>query len=294
MVSKIEWTGETLEATGGCEECSPGCRGCYARLLIWRLAHNPVCGDKYKGLVKKVNGKLRWTGKIKLFPEHFEAVLKRKKPTTYFIDSRSDLFHPSVPFDFIDKGMYVIGKCPQHTFQILTKRPELTAEFTRTIRYNDILPNVWLGVTIEHPDYKSRADILRQIPAAVRFLSIEPCLADMGELNLEGIDWVILGGESGPGARPMHPDWARGVRDQCQAAGVLFFFKQWGEWEPAQVHAGHICKGRVSLSFDGVPYSKYVCASTVVDNNCHGMAHVGKKKAGRLLDGKEHRQYPNK
>ena len=206
MVSKIPWTEQTLEVTGGCTECSTGCRECYARGLIWRLAHNPVCGDKYKGLVKKVNGKLQWTGKVVLFPEHLDQPVRRKIPTTYFIDSRSDLFHKSVPFEFVDKVMAVIALCPQHIFQVLTKRPKGMAEYFSNRKPNagqwNVLvenvylcklklrghgvvfppPNLHLGVTAENQEMADkRIPILLRIPAVKRFVSIEPML---GEVSL--------------------------------------------------------------------------------------------------------------
>ncbi len=322
-MSKIEWTEATLEATGGCTECSPGCEHCFARLFIWRLAHNPVCGDKYKGLVEKVNGKLRWTGKIVFFPEHLEAALKRKKPTMYFVDSRADLFHPSVPFEFIAQVYAVAALCQQHTLQILTKRIRRVQFFEEWIKskwpqtfgkcdvnwpmdsnvvlqFSELdpeivcsdedapewpLPNLWLGATVCNPDEKHKIDTLRQIPAAVRFISIEPCLADMGELDLTGIHWVIVGGESGPGARPMHPDGARSVRDQCKAAGVPFFFKQWGKHLPESQYQ----------SMDEDTW-RYIDGDGIQPSLC-GLGDlktwkVGKKKAGHLLDGKEYREKP--
>ncbi len=312
--SAIEWTQWTLEVSAGCTECSPGCRNCYARRIIWRLAHNPTCGDKYQGLVEKINGKLCWTGKIKLFPEHLEPVLRRKKPTTYFVDSRSDLFHEKVPFEFIDKVIEVTEVTPWHTYQLLTKRPEVMLEYFKW-RWNNAdqhnldctkakqwlaehkllgnsmkLPNLWLGVTIEHPDYKDRADILRKIPAAKRFISFEPLLKDMGKLNLEGIDQVIVGGESGPGARPMHPDWVRSIRDQCQAGwapfaeseGVPFFFKQWGEW---LISTDPIVQNMNTLNF-------WPHRVTLIGDVVRGDTYfrVTKKKAGWLLDDEVHRE----
>jgi len=254
MPTKIEWTDEVLEVTGGCTKCSVGCEHCWAIKEVWRMAHNPRLGDKWKGLVEKKNGVLNWTGGIKLFEDAREIPLKRKKPTTYFIVSKADLFHPKVPFEFIDKVISIIALCPQHTFQVLTKRPEIMCRYfgkdyqrTRSDNINKLmqiikrspyyfiqdcckgsmtLPNLWLGVTVEHPDYKNRADILRQIPAAKRFISFEPLLADMGEVNLEGIDWVIIGCESGPHRRPCKLEWVRNLVRQGQAAGAAVFVKQ--------------------------------------------------------------------
>ncbi len=286
--SKIDWTQWTLEVTGGCTECSPGCRNCFARRIIWRLAHNPTCGDKYQGLVEKINGKLCWTGRIKLFPEHLEPVLRRKIPTRYFVDSRSDLFHTSVPFSFVDEVFNIIEQCPEHTFQILTKRPEDLMAWSKAKcakRYLEICKNVHLGVSVCTPDEKHKIDTLRKIPAAKRFISFEPLIEDVGKLNLEGIDQVIVGGESGPGARPCHPDWVRSIRDQCKAPRVPFFFKGWGKYFPDEQLAVErkIRPGSIMLPW------------LVPDNQIEEIGgqeyyRVGKKKAGHLLDGEEYRE----
>ncbi len=280
-MSKIEWTDETWNITGGCEPCSLGCEHCAAARSAQLCVNRG--NKKYEGLVK--NGK--WTGEIRLFPDVLEDPLRWRQPRMIFTEFMGDLFHKSVPFEFIDKVMAVAMLCyTKHTFQILTKRPERMKEYFEELRagkrligdslrkikregfHNRLIvsgqlrikddylppyrtpPNLWLGVTIEHPDYKSRADILRQIPAAVRFLSIEPCLADMGELNLEGIDWVILGGESGPGARYCPVDNIRDVVGQCKEADVPVFVKQihlWGvNWNKTLLEteeAAKLCTG---------------------------------------------------
>lgn len=322
MKSKIEWTGRTLEVTGGCSECSPGCRGCFARGLIWRFAHKKGSQhDKYRGLVEKVNGKLRWTGKIVLFREHLEQPLKRKKPTTYFVDSRSDLFHPGVNIGWLTHIFDTIEQCPQHTFQILTKRPEQALKMMwgrhednngwRYFAETSFHPNIWFGVTVcNQEEADKKIPILLQIPAAVRFVSIEPML---GAIDIrpylppivtvgknhrlidrpkekiiadQEIHQVIVGGESGPGARPMHPDWARGIRDQCVAAGVPFFFKQWGEW---------IAPGLSGPLMGGIPSPSCKLKSYTFPGDghfCKKVYRVGKKKAGCLLDGKSWSEYP--
>ena len=206
-MSKIQWTERTLEVTGGCTECSDGCTHCFARGYIWRLAHKKgPQHDKYRGLVEKVNGELRWTGKIVLFPEHLDAVLKHKKPTMYFVDSRADLFHKDVPFEFAKKVFYTIATCPQHTFQVLTKRAERLAEFVpylRKMMTNNIklpIPNLWLGVTVcNQKEADEKIPILLQTPAAVRFVSGEPLLEAIDfQPYCDDIDWFILGCESGP------------------------------------------------------------------------------------------------
>lgn len=213
--TKIEWTEETWNPVIGCNEISEGCRHCYAKVMARRLQAMGV--SAYKDGFK-----------VKPLPERLIQPLKNSKPTKYFVNSMSDLFHKDVPFDFIDKVFNVIKKTPQHTYQILTKREKRLAEY---FSQRECLKNVWLGVTVE--DKKSgvpRMDYLRNINASIRFISAEPLLEDLGKLDLTGIHWVIVGGESGNQARPMNPDWARNIRVQCEQNNVAFFFKQWGTW----------------------------------------------------------------
>lgn len=213
--SKIEWTEETWNPVIGCNEVSEGCRHCYAKVMARRLQAMGVLAYK-DGF------------KVKMLPERLVQPLKNRKPTKYFVNSMSDLFHKEVTFDFIDKVFDVIAKTPWHTYQILTKREKRLAEYFSTRKCP---PNVWLGVTVE--DRKSgvpRIDYLRKIDATIRFISAEPLLEDLGDLNLTDIHWVIVGGESGNQARPMNPDWPRKIRAQCEKADVAFFFKQWGTW----------------------------------------------------------------
>lgn len=213
--SKIEWTEQTWNPVTGCTKVSPGCKHCYAETMAVRLVAMGAGGYQ--------NGFA-----LTLQPARLEQPLARKKPTVWFVNSMSDLFHESVPEDYIDRVFAVIRATPQHTYQILTKRAErLPAYFAgRTVP-----DNVWLGVSVEDQQYGvPRIDQLRRVDAKIRFLSVEPLLEDLGEFNLAGIHWVIVGGESGKSARPMDPDWVRNVRAQCQATGVAFFFKQWGGW----------------------------------------------------------------
>lgn len=264
-MSAIEWTQKTWNPLAGCKEESAGCENCYARSMAWRLMHmpNPDVAKKYAGTVQKTaGGKLQWTGKINFDLEAITIPERTKAPTTFFVNSMSDLFHPSVPFYFIGLVFTQMKDCEQHTFQILTKHPDRMLEFFESgIWINSKgytpLPNVWLGVSVEDQHVADkRIPALLQTPAAVRFLSCEPLI---GALNLEGyipypdstaplgiteedieiwpIDWVIAGGESGHNARPVHPDWIRSLRDQCKDAGVPFFFKQWGEWLPLEESA---------------------------------------------------------
>jgi protein gp37 len=167
---------------------------------------------------------------LNILPERLAEPLTRRKPTTYFVNSMSDLFHNDIPFEFLDRVFDVIQRTPQHTYQILTKR---AARMRRYFAPGDrmIPSNVWLGVSVENRKYGlPRIDELREIDAAIRFLSVEPLLEDLGEIDLVGIHWVIVGGESGPKARPMKPEWVAGIKEQCEDAGVAFFFKQWGGW----------------------------------------------------------------
>lgn len=166
--------------------------------------------------------------KLTVHPNRLAAPLKRKKPTIYFVNSMSDLFHKQVPSAFIDQVFNVIDACPQHNFQILTKRPNRMAQY---FQKRSVPQNCWLGTSVEDRKYGvPRIDLLRKVPAKIRFLSIEPLLEDIGSINLRDIHWVIVGGESGPKARPMKPEWVENIRLQCDAQGASFFFKQWGGW----------------------------------------------------------------
>ncbi|TFH84752.1 phage Gp37/Gp68 family protein [Billgrantia azerbaijanica] len=214
-MSDIEWTEQTWNPVTGCTKVSPGCKHCYAEVMAKRLQAMGVRGYE--------NGFA-----LSLLPERLEQPLKRKRPTTYFVNSMSDLFHEDVPDQYIEQVLEVMGAAPQHTFQVLTKRATRLPEFFEN---REVPKNLWLGVSVEDRKYGvPRIDRLRQVGAYVRFLSVEPLLEDVGDLDLAGIHWVIVGGESGKGARPMRPEWADRVRRQCEEQGVAFFFKQWGGW----------------------------------------------------------------
>ncbi len=210
--SKIEWTESTWNPITGCTKASSGCAHCYAEVMARRLKgmHKP----KYQ------NGFA-----LTLHPEDLDEPRSWKKGRNIFVCSMSDLFHENVPFDFIDRVMKTIRETPQHRYQLLTKRGERMAEYFAT---REVSENVWLGVTVECQATRSRIDALRNVPATVRFLSCEPLVEDLGELNLSGIDWVIVGGESGPKARPMKEEWVLNIKRQVEAEGAAFFFKQWG------------------------------------------------------------------
>lgn len=340
--TKIQWTEETWNPIAGCSVVSPGCTNCYAmRRTAPRLSKNPAT-PHYHGTVQPLKGGYVWTGKIGIAGDTaFLKPLRTKKPTMFFVNSMSDLFHENVPDEVIDRVFAIMALCPQHTFQVLTKRAArmreyLSDEATRLrvlqegvdrelaaagIRWNGDwndrhsqaiagatrwpLPNVWLGVSVEDQARSDeRIPDLLATPSAVRFISAEPllgpvdltdltiaddnpgdqhmsalyCEEQFEEVELEpwqnnALDWVIVGGESGKGSRPMHPDWARSIRDQCAAAGVPFFFKQWGAYLPAG-----------QMMADGRPWAP------LSGNSLHAAISL----AGRFLDGVEHNAMPER
>lgn len=345
MTTGIEWVrnpdgtkGRTWNPILGCTHVSEGCDNCYAaRLASGRLKHRA----EYEGLAE--GGK--FTGKVRLLPERLDAPLRVREPTTWFVNSMSDLWHDEVPADFIAEVfgvMAVAGRYRHHVFQVLTKRPGRMASVLGTDAFRDKvasaayrwakdrtaagaladdiypesrfiggqpthwpLPNVWLGVSVESQKWADvRIPKLLETPAAVRFLSCEPLL---GPVNLAGllqgdarvgIDWVIVGGESGPGARPMHPDWARSLRDQCVAAGVPFFFKQWGEWAPHHdgipffKETAHRFNLKMRTLFvDGTEYNEREPDGWLRPDKAQ-LWRIGKKRAGRELDGRTWDEMP--
>ncbi len=219
--SSIEWTEATWNPTTGCDRTSPGCDNCYALTLSKRL--------KAMGVAKyQADGDPRTSGPgfgLTVHPGALDQPRRWRQPRTIFVNSMSDLFHAAVPTEFIQQVFAVIADTPQHKYQVLTKRSKRLLEVSDELVWP---PNLWMGVSVESARYRFRIDHLRQVPAAVRFLSCEPLLASVGDLDLTGIDWVIAGGESGPGARPMQLPWVSELRDQCVSSGVSFFFKQWG------------------------------------------------------------------
>lgn len=212
-VSNIEWTEGTWNPVTGCTKISPGCKFCYAERFSERFRGVP--GHPFEQGFD-----------LKLHLERLEQPLQWKRPRVIFVNSMSDLFHEEIPTEYVDQIFQVMRQASHHTFQVLTKRPERLREFCETHTGN-VPTNVWIGVSVENQKYTWRIDYLRKVGAHVRFLSCEPLLGPL-ELNLRGIHWVIVGGESGPGARPMNPRWVRAIRKQCTRAGIPFFFKQWG------------------------------------------------------------------
>jgi len=225
--SGIEWTEATWNPVTGCTKVSPGCRHCYAERMAARL--------KAMGQANYTNG-----FELTLQRHMLDLPLRWKKPQTVFVNSMSDLFHPGVPLAYVREVFAVMTRAHRHRFQVLTKRGDRLEELSPKLHW---APNVWMGVSVETALYKSRIDQLRSTAARVKFLSIEPLLGPLPGLDLRGIDWVIVGGESGPGARPMNPEWATDLRDQCQRAGVPFFFKQWGGKNKKR--SGRILEGRI-------------------------------------------------
>lgn len=222
--SDIEWTELTWNPVAGCSVLSEGCTNCYAMRMSARL--EAMGNPKYKGLTRKTGGRHKWNGKIRLDEGSLDAPKKVKKPALIFVNSMSDLFQEKVPLSFIrDVFKTIADTNDRHTYQILTKRSDRLAELSSKL---DWPSNLWMGVSVETRDYKYRINDLRKTGAKVKFLSLEPLLGSLGKTNLRKIDWVIAGGESGPGARPIEQQWVRDIRDQCVSKRVAFHFKQWG------------------------------------------------------------------
>lgn len=239
--SKIEWTEKVWNPSIGCDKISAGCKFCYAESFARRL--------KAMGTVDYKDG-----FKFKILPHRIEEPLKIKKPTKFFVNSMSDLFHEEMPYEFLDMIFAVIRKTPHHIYQILTKRDRVMLDYFAN---REVPENVWLGVSVESTTFKKRISTLRKIDANFRFISFEPLIGDLGEVNLSGIHWAIVGGESGRQARPIKKEWVEGIFQQCKEQNVAFFFKQWGTW-----------------------------GADAIKRN--------KKRNGRLFEGKEWDEYPNK
>ena len=220
--TSIEWTEVTWNPVRGCSRVSTGCEHCYAERMAHRFSGE---GKPFEGLTRGTSGGPRWTGSVMLVHHLLEEPLGWREPRVVFVNSMSDLFHESVPDEYIQRVFDVMRRAPQHTFQVLTKRADRLATLSSKLQWP---PNVWMGVSIESDEYSWRADRLRNTGAAVRFLSLEPLLDSLPSLDLSGMGWVIVGGESGPGAREMHPTWVRSLRARCRRGRIPFFFKQWG------------------------------------------------------------------
>jgi protein gp37 len=232
LKSAIEWTESTWNPVTGCTKVSPGCKFCYAERMAERL--------QAMGQPNYRNG-----FRLTLQPQMLELPLTWKRPQTIFVNSMSDLFHKDIPLDYVHRVFEVMRQANWHRFQVLTKRADRLSAFDPSL---DWPANVWMGVSVESSDQVDRIDHLQRTHAKVKFLSLEPLLGPLPRLNLKGIDWVIVGGESGPKARPIQVSWILDIRDQCQEAEVAFFFKQWGGRNKKQ--AGRLLEGR---TWDGMP-----------------------------------------
>lgn len=211
-ISSIEWTEMTWNPTTGCDKVSSGCKFCYAEIMTRRL--------KAMGQEKYADG-----FKLKIHPDTLNIPYTWKSPKIVFVNSMSDLFHKDVPLDFIKQVFKVMNENPQHVFQVLTKRAERLLEVHQNLKWTH---NIWMGVTVEDKSVIDRIDTLRKTNSKVKFLSLEPLLSELNNLNLKNIDWVIVGGESGTNPRPMKPEWVLNIQQQCEKSGIAFFFKQWG------------------------------------------------------------------
>lgn len=234
--SKIEWTETTWNPVTGCTKISAGCANCYAERMALRL--------KAMGQARYANG-----FRVTCHDDVVERPLTWKKPQIIFVNSMGDLFHEDVPFEFIQRVFDTMAKCPQHIFQILTKRSVRLAQTARHLPWPE---NIWMGVSVENAESIERISALQRVPAVVRFLSCEPLLGELGALPLEGIHWVIVGGESGYGARTMKIEWVNSILAQCQTHHVKFFFKQWGGVRKKR--AGRLLHGK---TYDNLPESIY-------------------------------------
>ena len=221
--TSIEWTDSTWNPVAGCTVISPGCTNCYAMRMAARL--DAMGMKKYRGLTRKSGKRAVWTGKIRLDREALSIPAGWKKPRRIFVNSMSDLFHDAVPAEFVAAVWGAMQATPQHTYQILTKRPDRMSDITASL---PLLPNVWLGTSVENADYLGRIDDLRKVDAAVRFVSFEPLLGSVAQADLTGIQWAIVGGESGPRSRLMDEQWVAEIETVCRKARTAFFFKQWG------------------------------------------------------------------
>ena len=239
MAHKIEWTEQTWNPSAGCTKISAGCKNCYAESMAIRLQAMGVEGYE--------NG-----FKFNIVKSRLFEPLKRKKPTVFFVNSMSDIFHEKMPQVYLDEIFKVIKQTPQHTYQILTKRADRMFQY---LSKREIPKNIWLGVTVENKkEGLPRIDKLRHLNASVLFLSVEPLLEDLGKINLDNIDWVIVGGESGNKARPMDKSWVINIKKQCEEKDIAFFFKQWGTWGSDKVKRNKKLNGK---EIDGQIWQQY-------------------------------------
>lgn len=252
--TQIEWTDATWNPVAGCSLESQGCKNCYAMKMAHRLEAMGV--EKYAGLTQKRGRNVTWNGVIREDRAALDIPTSWKRPRKIFVNSMSDLFHPDVSDSFISEVWEVMRKTPHHNYQILTKRPN-----RMRVLLNDmnaaVLPNVWLGTSVENQETASRIDELRQTRAAIRFISFEPLIGSVGDIDLSEIHWAIVGGESGPGARPIKEIWIDEIYAQCERFGTAFFFKQWGAWGKDNQKRSKKANGREyrGRTWDEMPFS---------------------------------------
>jgi protein gp37 len=244
--TSIEWTDATWNPVAGCTVLTAGCTNCYAMRMAARL--DAMGMAKYRGLTRKSGRRSVWTGKVRVDEASLNVPRTWSKPRKVFVNSMSDLFHEDVPVDFIAKVWAVMKDTPRHTYQILTKRPERMAEVLSGSPF-EVLPNVWLGTSVEDGRVLERLDAIRRVPAAIRFVSLEPLIGSVAAGDLQGIHWAIVGGESGPRAREMKPEWVHEIEAMCSKSGTAFFFKQWGGKNKKA--AGRMLNGR---TYDDMPF----------------------------------------
>ena len=240
--TQIEWTDATWNPVDGCSIISAGCTNCYAMQMAKRLQAMKVA--KYQGLTRRSGKRTIWNGVVREDRAALDIPLRWRKPKKIFVNSMSDLFHERVSDTFILEVWKVMRATPHHHYQILTKRPERMGQLVRH-KIADVMPNVWLGTSIENAEVAGRANALRNIPAAIRFISFEPLIGSVGAIDLRGIHWAIVGGESGNAARPIREEWIDEIYDQCSSYDTAFFFKQWGTWGKDNKRRSKKANGRV-------------------------------------------------
>lgn len=253
--TQIEWTDATWNPVAGCSIVSAGCTNCYAMEMARRLEAMHI--DKYRGLTRKSGKRTIWSGNVREDHDALDIPQRWRKPRKIFVNSMSDLFHDGVSEQFILDVWQVMRDTPHHNYQILTKRPERMAHIlTEVVR--DVLPNVWLGTSVEDRAAAGRIELLRLVPAAIRFISFEPLIGPVGTVDLEGVDWAIVGGESGRSARPIRESWIDEIHYQCARYGTAFFFKQWGTWGKDNKRRSKKANGREyrGRTWDEMPQSQ--------------------------------------
>ena len=250
--TQIEWTDATWNPVAGCSVISAGCTNCYAMEMARRLEAMGI--EKYAGLTRKSGKRTVWKGIVREDWSALDIPVRWKRPKKIFVNSMSDLFHEGVSDRFIKEVWAVMKRTSHHHYQILTKRPERMAAFVRK-HVKEIVPNVWLGTSIENADHVARAEALKKVPAAIRFISFEPLIGPIGDIDLAGIHWAIVGGESGRSARPIREEWIDDVYEQCVRHNTAFFFKQWGTWGKDNKKRSKKANGRVyrGQTWDDMP-----------------------------------------